>query len=187
MMARPLPGLIVILLLLSLVGCGAKEDDRTEGDTTSIDAGSTASAEGEGTGEAARQFGSATSGEHRAEAVAVIRDYFGALAMGHLRRACGHLARSYRSAAAGEGSGGRGGAHQCRTLAHALRGGAAADPDTARSNAAAEIVRVGAEGGTAVVVLRPEEGPTSFLTLVREGGSWKLTALTAAPLPEGAG
>ena len=135
----------------------------------------------EGTAAVVRNFGADASGGQRAAVVGTLRSYFRALADENYRSACAHFTRAYRRTLARALSGGDAGG-SCREVGRAMREQPDLPTGDAVATVAAEILRVGIEGSNATVVYRPRKGTASFLTLVREGGSWKTTSLAGAPL-----
>jgi len=168
------PIALLLLLAISIAGCGSSPDSGTKAQSTST------SQEHVGGEASIEEFGSEASGAERKAIEGSFHSYLSALAGKDYPTACSHLSadvkRSLEQLVAKDPSVGS----SCAAILPVLLSPQA--PTTAEEQARGKIVKVRSDGSRGFVVFHAPGAKLYQQTMDEEGGQWKLATVAASVL-----
>jgi hypothetical protein len=167
----------LLLVVLGIAGCGGGSSGSTQG-ATQAPAQSSAQEEPQGGEASIEEFGEEAEGAERSEVLATFTGYLNALTHKDYATACAYLSHDVHESLdrfAGKGPGA-----ECASLLPALLSPTASQ--VARGQAEGTVRKVRVEGERGFVVFKAPGAKLYEMTMVREGGEWKVATVAASVL-----
>jgi hypothetical protein len=134
--------------------------------------------------EAFARFGESASRIERAAIISELHSYYGALAEGHFERGCSLLSRKARAAANARGGGSSTVEHSCGKRLGEVLARTIGERSERSQFTVASVKEVRLKGDEGYVVFTTTATPAAqeALSVMREGGNWRLASAIALPI-----
>lgn len=165
-------------LLALLAGCGG-DSDSSSSSNTDPDSSKAASSEYQGGERSVQGFGSEASGSEREAALSAFHAFLAAIAARDYGAACAQLAKP-AIASLEQLASPQLGEEGCEAIVSKLL--AASSAPAAAQQDEGKVTQVRVEGDQALVLFRAPGARLYVLSLIREGGDWKSSTLSASIL-----